>query len=269
VNRSLWVAAGASALGLASIFFMKLSVFALLALVVATLLQKPEALHKNARAGVLVAGAVCTLIGLCRFIVEVAMPGIIAGGATVAVNGAVSKLREIRTAEDALRTHAFWDPDHDGIGSAGTLAELSGTRPLRGVRALEIAPLHPRFGVLAQGTHGDVATVDDYCYVVFVPDDDEQAERRFIAYAWPSEKRAAGPAVFLDEHEHIYVSEEARYRGLQEMPAFDAALSSSSWAANPPADGTPAVDGQRWKVWRKKKPMTSLAGETPLQSDER
>ena len=260
-SRSVLVAITAGLAGIAALAVPKLSVFALLGIVVASLLLRAEPGRRIAVA-FLALGAIGDAGGLLRFIIEVAMPGIVEGGQSAAVAGAVSKLREIRTAEDAMRTHAWWDPDHDGIGSAGSLTELSGAAPLRGRVQLDVAPLHARFGDVVKGEHGDVAVIDDYCFAVFVPDDDETAERRYVAYAWPGKQRGRGPAVFLDEHERIYVTDNAQgYVGTEHMPTFDAALATSSWAAGPPDEGAHSVDRGAWKVWRKKKAMTSLAGD--------
>src|SRR4051812_17656993 len=57
-------------------------------------------------------------LSLVRFVVEIAMPGIVQGGRDAAEQRAVSWLRDVLFAEDAMRRAGWIDPDHDGVGSA-------------------------------------------------------------------------------------------------------------------------------------------------------
>ncbi|HEY1101214.1 MAG TPA: hypothetical protein VGF99_19900 [Myxococcota bacterium] len=236
-----------------------------------------------------VLGVVAATVGLARFTIGAAAPGIVEAGQNMQARNAMYKLREVRLAQDGLRKTAAWDPDGDGIGSAGTLGELVGTRPLRGTKRLEF-PLLPtkweRAMKTVKGTDGrdvDVACFEGYCIVVYVPADDELAERRFIAYAWPEADDAVGrpkdplttkagdprdvlrgQILFVDEHERIYESgNQQGWFGPNKVPPWDAALPTSSWTANPEPHGNVGVDGGTWKPWKGKLPFASLAGDRP------
>jgi hypothetical protein len=213
--------------------------------------------------------AVATLgasAGLLRFVAEEAAPGIIAGGRRATEQSAVSRLREILFAEDALRTHAWWDPDRDGVGSAALLGELSGAIPLRGGTPLAPPPYDARRAPMLETPIGPALEAGGYLFVVCLPAarggwtarpgdpvDEERAERHWIAYAWPaSASEGVRDAYFLDQHERILVSSngdapQARWAGPSFPPPCDAALAAATRA--------------EWKPWRGKKPRATLRGE--------
>jgi len=236
-----------------------------------------------------IVGVVFAVIGLARFTIGDAAPGIVEAGQNMQARSAMYKLREIRLAQDGLRKTAAWDPDKDGIGSAGTLGELVGTKPMRGTTPLEFPLLPQKWArairtVKSNGVDVDIACFEGYCMVVYVPDDDEAAERRFIGYAWPEADNAVGrpkeplttkagdprdvlrgQILFVDEHERIYESgNQQGYYGPDRVPAWDAALPTSSWAANPVEHGGVGVDGGTWRPWKGKQPFASLAGDTSV-----
>lgn len=213
-----------------------------------------------------VAGALGTLVGLVRFATSKAMLGIVETGQSITATTALSKLREIVSAEDAMRLTARCDPDHDGVGSAALVGALAGAEPVR-PGAQTIAPvLNQDFRRTVDTPTGPAALVDGYLFVVCLPTpsggftalpadavDDELAERRFVAYAWPSD-RAGGVAAafFADEHERLLYVDPPRgtpppFLGATKPPACDAAL------------GARAAD---WKPWRNKKPRERLPGDT-------
>jgi hypothetical protein len=275
----------AAACGVISVFFTPLSMPAALALLILGLLQGSK--DKRVLAAV-IAGAVASVVGMVRFVALEAAPGVVEAGQNAQARSAMYKLREIRLAEDGLRKTAAWDPDHDGIGSAGSLAELAGVRPLRGQQALAFALLPLRWQkqqqVVVDGATVDVACLEGYCFAVYVPDDDELAERRYVAYAWPADHSVQGKphapmttmkgdprdvlrgqVLFLDEHERIYESgNEQGYVGTDKVPSAFAAFPSPSWGARPDdsAHGHEGVDGGTWRPWKGKQPLPSLAGDT-------
>jgi hypothetical protein len=249
-------------LGMLSLVFVKIGLFVSVGCLIAGLFI-PRERYRGLAIFAVVIGGLCSLAAFAEFVVHEGALGIVEAGQGAAVGEAVARLREIRAAEDAARTHAFWDPDHDAVGSALSLPELAGAVPVRGQVKLDVSPLHPRYAQHAlPGPHGSVYVVDGYCFVVYVPDDDELAERRYIAYGWPADGTRGGAAIFLDEHERIYVSDNRvqNYSGNARVPAFDAALSTSAWTADPPASGT-SIDGGTWTPWKKKKAMTTLPGD--------
>ena len=234
-----------------------------------------------------VVGAVASFVGLGRFVVQEAAPGIVEAGQNAQARSAMYKLREIRLAQDGLRKTAAWDVDGDGIGSAGSLLELTAARPLRGKVSLPFPALPKRWQEVAKvvdvdGQALEVACFEGYCFTIYVPDDDELAERRYVAYAWPEADNAVGrpkeplttragdprdvlrgQVLFLDEHERILESgNQQGYFGLTKVPAFDAALPmSSSWEVPVGFMGGRGADGGTWRAWKGKRPLPSLAGD--------
>jgi hypothetical protein len=209
---------------------------------------------------VLAAAGVAATIGVLRFVAEEAVPGIVQGGKDAAAKNAVSLLREIVFAQDGMRKNAYVDPDGDGVGSAALLGELSGQAQRRPFPPI----LNARWRTLVSTRSGRAARVGGYLYIVCLPlrsgalgaaegdvFDDERAERRFVAYAWPA--AASGrieSAFFVDEHERILVSKnddgkEPRYLGADYPPPCDAALKNSG----------------EWQTWMNKKPRSSLPGD--------
>jgi hypothetical protein len=210
--------------------------------------------------------ALGTLAGLVRFAMSKAMLGIVESGQSITATTALSKLREIVSAEDAARRTARWDPDHDGIGSAALVGALAGVLPVR-PGAPPVAPiLSHDFARSVETPTGPAALVDGYLFVVCLPAasggfsarpdqavDDELAERRFVAYAWPSEEAGTmGAAFFADEHERLAFIDPPRgvappFLGAARAPSCDAAL------------GPRAAD---WKPWKNKQPRERLPGDT-------
>lgn len=210
----------------------------------------------------LAVGFVAATIGVFRFLVLEAMPGMVEGGTTATEQREVSRLREILFAEDAWRKNAFFDPDRDHVGSAGFLGELSGQIGVRGGARTDPAVLQ-NYPALVETRLGPAADVGGYLVIVCLPKqgggltaqpkdavDDERAERQFYAYAWPSKSgQGLTTAYFLDEHERILLAdsretEPRRLLGPDAPPSCDD-VSAASTAAE-------------WSVWRHKKPRLSL-----------
>jgi hypothetical protein len=203
----------------------------------------------------LVLAALLASVGVFRFVIEEAAPGIVQGGRAAVERKAVERLRELLIAEDALRRLGSIDADGDGVGSAALLAELCGAAPLRGGARLDPPALACR-GLVPFGP----ALADDsgaYLHVLCLPApgggwtaalgapvDEEQAERRFVAYAWPGPGSTFDRAFFIDEHERILETTLARdARNFR----CDVALA--------------APDSERWQVWMGKVPRAELPGD--------
>jgi hypothetical protein len=209
--------------------------------------------------------AICgSTVGLMRFIIVEAIPGIAQGGQSALDRSSVSELRQIVAAEDAIRRGAHFDPDHDGIGSAAGLRELSGLAPLRGYGYLDPPALDYREAAFVPTSSGTAVQVGAYLYMVCLPTsdgifsafsdvavDEEKAERRFIAYAWPlASGMGSSKAFCIDEHERIWTygnrqNGVVRYAG----PSF------------PPACNAILTDGTEWRTWMNKKPREVLPGD--------
>jgi hypothetical protein len=211
--------------------------------------------------------AVCSATATVRFAVTEAMPGIVRGGTYASEQRAVSRLREILFAEDVLRRKAMHDPDGDGVGSAALLGELTAEDGMRGARRLA-PPLLEGYPKLVDTPIGPAAELGGYLFAVCLPVsgggfsaregetvDEERAERRFVAYAWPIGKGSGSAAYFLDEHERILTAPSSFAPGPERR---------SGYGNPPPCDDAlaPATSGE-WKPWRKKKPRTALPGDKP------
>jgi hypothetical protein len=253
----------AGAVALASLFFPKLSLpvalFVLLSALAAPALEplaKKRWLLAHLVAGVVALGAVG------RFLATEAIAGIVQGGTSAAGGRAVSRLREILFVEDAARKSGAWDPDGDGIGSALLLGELTAEIGMRGGPRLT-PPLLERYPKLEPTSMGPALEIGGFFFAVCLPTktgglssdpaaavDDEHAERRYVAYAWPS-GRAPGleRCYFIDEHERILSAPAGpgMRRGNDHAPSCDDALVA-------PTD-------KDWRPWRGKKPRTELPGE--------
>lgn len=262
--------------GMVSAFETRISVFALLLLVIGLAsLARSDDLHKRWYWRGLLVGLFCTLVGMGRFVWLEALPGIKEARGRDSGKKAVSVLRQILFAQDALRRYGSIDPDGDGIGSAGTLAELSGSTPPRGsATPLPAAPLASRFAPRIPTKTGPATEHEGHLFIVCLPVrsggfstyptdpiDDEQAERRWLAYAWPTRAGLGhSAAYFIDEHEGILEStnllqskgesgpgSKLRLVGPEASPACDDALSEHS--------------GASWKPWQGKRPRHRLVGD--------
>jgi hypothetical protein len=237
-----------------------------LTLILGLTLPWPSAGARAACVAAVTVAALSAAIGLVRFAASKAMLGIVEGGQSAAAYGALWKLREVVIAEDGLRETAPWDPDGDHVGSAALIGGLAGIAPLRGTKKLDTPMLNYAFRLEAPTAIGPAMRVEGYLLLVCLPTpdggftarpgdavDDELAERRFVAYAWPSEAaKGMTTAFFTDEHESIRVLDPPRgtvapYLGADRPPACDAALGK---------------DGLPWTAWKGKKPRKTLPGDS-------
>jgi len=214
----------------------------------------------------LVGAGLCATLGVFRFLMLEAVPGMVSGGTTATEQRVVSHLREILFAEDAWRKNAFFDPDGDHVGSAGFLGDLTGQRGARGGGSSETAVLQ-NYPKLVDTPKGPAALLGGYLLLVCLPRrgggytatpsdavDDERSERSFYAYAWPAEPgRGLTTAYFLDEHERILLA-DSREVAPRRLLGVD---------APPSCDDISAPDtGREWRVWRHKQPRQRLPYDT-------
>lgn len=271
-GRARWPAAAtlrtglALAIALLALAFSKLALPAALFVFLSFLAAPvaPPQVKQRHRAALLVA-ALASAVAVPLFLVREAVPGLIQGGTGAAAQRAVSRLREFEFAEDAARRTASFDPDGDHIGSALLLGELTGEIGMRRGARLTPALLenYPR----VEGTHaGPAIEIGGYWFMVCLPVtgggfssdpnahfDDEAAERRYVAYAWPSGRDPGFErAYFIDEHENILGAEstapDLRF-GANAAPACDDALATAT--------------RDDWHPWRGKKPRATLPGDVP------
>jgi hypothetical protein len=261
-------AAGALALfAIVSIPFTKLALGAgFFTFIAALVLPRRAARFRRPVIALLAISALASTVGFVRFTIIEAAPGIIQGGRARTAQHAVSRLREISFAQDAMRKNAHIDPDGDGIGSAGLLGELTGAVPLRGGARLEPPILSPQhYSQLDETREGPAALMAGYYFMVCLPTvgggfsakqgarfDEELSERRFVAYAWPAASGGPSDAFFIDEYENILVNENREggapiHAGQYFPPACDAVTTRK----------------ESWQPWRGKKPRSELPGDRP------
>jgi hypothetical protein len=250
---------GLAALGLAAALWpwiaLPVSFLTFLGLLTLPTRAAPGALRSRVLVGLSV---VASALSLLRFVVQIAMPGIVSGGRDAAEQRAVSWLRDVLFAEDAMRRAGWIDPDHDGVGSAALLSELCGGERLRGQAARDTPVL--TCGDLFATPLGLAARRGGYLFLVCLPQrdghwsaqpgsglDEEAAERQFVAYAWPDAGARFDHAFFLDERENI-----------QSVPLPNGAAPLSCDAARGPGARTD------WSAWRGKRPRPGpLPGDRP------
>lgn len=207
------------------------------------------------------------LVAVVRFVVSEAMPGIVGGGRQAVEQRAVSRLRDVLFAQDAMRRAAWIDPDRDGVGSAAFLGELCGEPPRRGQPSRATPVL--TCSELVQTPLGPAAQAAGYLYTLCVPAagggwtalpdaavDEERAERAFVAYAWPAPGAPFEQAFFIDEHENILSLDLRELFGGRPLTEIPEAFGLSCEAALGPWR-------DRFRPWRGKRPRDGLPGETP------
>jgi hypothetical protein len=212
--------------------------------------------------------ALLAVAGVARFIVLEAVPGIVSGGREAVQQRAVSRLRDVLFAEDAMRRAAWIDPDRDGIGSAALIGELCGGAPLRG-QVPQPAPVLSCEAIVDTAL-GPAARSGAYEYTVCLPRtgggwsarasadvDEELAERRFVAYAWPAPGTTFRQAFFLDEHENILTLTLP-----PRAPGAAASAAGADDARGLTCDGALEVARDaRWTIWSGKKARVGLPGD--------
>jgi hypothetical protein len=264
-RRAGWLlfAWGLALLGVVSISVTKLALVLSVLVIIAFAALPRHGRERRLAFWLLVGAAVTSSVGFVRFTVYDAMPSLVAAGNNAASQAAVSRLREVLFQEDKMRQLALVDPDGDRIGSAALIVEMSGAVPLRGERRMDPPLLSQQYLTMKDTKSGPAIAVGGYLYMVCLPKqgggftaqpgdaiDEELAERRYIAYAWPvAEDNGAQGAVFIDEHENILVSDnrvngETRWAGANFPPPCDAAISEAT--------------RYEWYVWRGKKPRERL-----------
>ncbi len=265
-----------SALG---VVWSKLSVVTgFLALVVGLSLPRLSGPAKLRAWGMLWLAVACSTVGFFRFVLDEAIPGVIAGGQAAVSKHTVAFLRTIVTAQDKLRQAATMDHDGDGIGSAARLSELSGLSPLRNGATLEIPALALKPEQLLTGkAESDETAVAPapgvrelvangaYLFQLCLPTpdggfsadrnakiDEERAERHYLLYAWPRSGDPGAPSdvYFSDEHEALAVFDDQRalFRGTLNPPDCNAAQAGSPTAS-------------LFRAWKDKQPRTTLPGD--------
>jgi hypothetical protein len=228
-----------------------------------------ETSHRLRVWAMIAAAMLLSLVGFFRFVMNDAIPGVIAGGRAAAEKHAVAYLRTIVAAQDYMRRSAHIDPDGDGVGSAASLAELTGKRPLRGGATLPNTPLYISDD---QWFASGVVSSGAYLYRVCLPAqdggwtdpaesntpiaiDEERAERQYLVYGWPKMWIAGSPTA-------IYVSDA--YEAIRVLETTSTTEPTKRYAgehSKPPCDL--AVTDPQFRPWNAKTPRAQLPGDAP------
>lgn len=271
MNKKLLPFFATVGLGLSSAYFVKVSVFAFLLLVIAfAALGRLDHKLKGVVLWALVLATISTSVGMARFIWGEALPGIAEERGRASGKRAVSFLREVLFAQDAARRYGMIDPDGDGVGSAGRLGELSGYSGARAGAKLNLPPLDLRYAPRTLTRAGPATEQEGYLIIVCLPGrktswvtepaaevDDEQAETRWVAYAWPAAPNMEHEtAYFIDEHERILESANL----LQNVPGAQKLRLVGPGDAPECSDALDRTTAGNWKPWAGKKPRSTLPG---------
>jgi hypothetical protein len=265
----LW---GAVLLGVASAALPKLALIALFACVVLVISQhRLRAQWPNLVTPLVGVSVVGTSIGLVRFTLTEAIPGILRGGNAAADKASLSKARQVVTAEDALRRGAFMDHDGDKIGSAGRIAELAGFAPVRGGPTMDPAPLSYDANQLLDTAIGPALQAGTHLIIVCVPEfgggftaaakdpvDEERAEREYYIYAWPlATGLGVQNAYAIDQHERIWVTPNT------ELTSDGKSTLRYAGPSFPPPCTAVLDPNNGFTPWENKRAREHLPGDTP------
>ncbi len=213
------------------------------------------------------AALVLSTAGFFRFVMNEAIPGVIAGGRAAAEKHAVAYLRTIVAAQDYMRRGAHIDHDRDQVGSAASLAELAGKRPLRSKTAIAQNPLSvtgeqwlARSAVVGSGAYlyrvclpaTDGAWFDPAMEDPAPRVDEERAEREYLVYGWPKTWTPGSPTA-------VYVSDA--YEAIRVLDEFEGGTRYAGETSGPPCDL--ALINHRFRAWNNKAPRSHLPGSEP------
>lgn len=199
-----------------------------------------------------VAGGLLVMVGGVRFIIEYVAPNVVIAGRRAAEDKAVSRLREIRWAQQRGREMGLASSGEGG-GRYLFLREMlqfSDQAPLlqggfRAFAAEDGVPVYKRdgylFAVFLPGQQG--AWVDEGEALAVKPD-----AQRWLAFAWP-ETEGAGSRVFFIDHRERICETEGGFLGVQAAPRPD---------EGPPFETDDCGEAGLWRPWKGKKPLTGL-----------
>jgi hypothetical protein len=205
---------------------------------------------------------IATAVGLLRFVLHEAIPGVLAGGKAAIEKQAIAFSRTVVAAEDHARRAAYHDPDGDGVGSALSLLELAGFAALPAGSTLAQPPLALRREDLRETAGGLAVHEAGYLVMICLPQgkeafssdpekrDAERAELEYRIYAWPEALGAGSPRTtyFLDAGERILHLDAPA----NDEPAYVGATRP------PPCDSVSTHTG--WQQWKDKAPRAKLPG---------
>jgi hypothetical protein len=191
--------------------------------------------------------------GLVGFMVRAGLRNIVGSGQAYLDKAAVSSLWAMHWAEKLYREGGYADRDGDGIGEFGTLGQLAGESALPSGARLP-ASLLSLEGSPRVAPGGALMEAAGTCFLSYLPDDPDGAERGFVLYAWPARATGGGSKVFcINQYEDILEADASArgYFGCDRPPPRDACIGPEAASGAPPTDGLKG-DGAPWKRWKGK-----------------
>jgi len=168
-------------------------------------------------------------------------------------------LKTIARAEDRFKLQLSADANADGVGEYGRIGEL-----MRSGLLARLGPHELREGVLVD---------NGYVFKIFVPEDPDEAEERFAAYAWPEIPGSMTPntAYFMDQTGVVSVTwmSTTMYDGLTGGPSADAAYTGEVfWSDVSRGKASPGNDGNVWRPIERERTRTEEAtGEKSVETE--
>lgn len=198
----------------------------------------------------------------------VAVPNLLSSRSVANERVVLAALRTVSTAQVQCQSRGLVDIDGDGRGEALGLAEMAGSRTLRGSTEALSPPVLPQsLGVANAAGH---TLSRGYLMAVYLPDAagvglattpandasiaPDLAEMAWTCIAWPLTRGRTGRSTFfVNQTGEILEAKLAAYNGTTTVPPAGAALLGATpdvIAGLPIAADTVGADGNRWTLIR-------------------
>ncbi len=223
---------------------------------------------------------VLIVMAVVASIAAIAIPNLVSARVRTSETGAVATLRAISNAEAQFQRAARADVDMDGVGEFGLLRELAGATGVRTARdgSSTASPLRPALLpdlFRSINSNGEVKR-GGFHFRAFLPNaagqavgesgttslrsvgeesiDPELAERRWCAYAWPTEQALHGARTFFASANVVTTSNApaGRHIGRGAIGVADAGLAFECGGDTSCITGVVACDalGRDGSIWR-------------------
>jgi prepilin-type N-terminal cleavage/methylation domain-containing protein len=202
-------------------------------------------------------------VAVIGIVSSIAVPSMIGARMNANERVAIATLRHIASVQQQFRALNCLDENFDGISEFGSIDELTGAAPLRGLgETLTPAMITGSLnGLGASGFH----EASGYYFALYLPDvggtginlaatpgavDAAQAGLYWTCIAWPARRGGTGRATFfVNQQGQILQSTAATYSGTDSVPPAGAALlgaSDSRIDVATLATGAAGSDGNLW-----------------------
>lgn len=203
------------------------------------------------------------VVAIIAIVASLTVPSLIASRMTANERVAIATLRHLASCQMQFRALNYLDENFDGVPEFGTVDELTGNAPIRGIATPLSPPLITgsltNFG--ADGYH----QTSGYFFAMYLPDnsgngvnpttalasvDPDQSALFWSCLAWPTANGSSGRTTFfVNQQGQILQSLNAGYSGATSVPPPGAAnLGGNTDAINTAqlAIGVAGADGNLW-----------------------